>query len=78
MWSHFMRGNGAEMAAAAKCPLASFWGGRSTLTVPLRERAAQVMPPGTPSIVIPDADHHVLVDQPLALIAALRTFAAMS
>jgi pimeloyl-ACP methyl ester carboxylesterase len=78
MWGHFMRGNGAEMAAGAKCPLAAFWGGRSTLTIPVREMAAQVMPPGTPSVVIPDADHHVLVDQPLALITALRTFAAMS
>jgi pimeloyl-ACP methyl ester carboxylesterase len=78
MWHHFMRGNGAEMAASAKCPLATFWGGRSTLTVPIRDQAAQVMPPGTPSVVIPDADHHVLVDQPLALIAALKTFAAMS
>ncbi len=29
-------------------------------------------PPDVPWIVIPDAGHHVMVDQPLALVAALR------
>ena len=27
---------------------------------------------GVPSIVIPDSEHHIMVDQPLALVAALR------
>ena len=25
-----------------------------------------------PRVVIPDADHHVMIDQPLAFVAALR------
>jgi len=33
----------------------------------------EVAPAGTRLIDIPDADHHVLLDQPLALVAALRT-----
>jgi len=36
-----------------------------------RLRAA--VPPGTPIALIPEAYHHVLIDQPLALVAALRT-----
>jgi len=30
-------------------------------------------PEGTPFIGIPEAGHHIMADQPLALIAALRT-----
>jgi pimeloyl-ACP methyl ester carboxylesterase len=29
-------------------------------------------PPGSPHIEIPEADHHVMIDQPLAFVAALR------
>lgn len=35
-----------------------------------------VAPPGTLHVEIPDADHHVLLDRPLALVAALRTLIA--
>jgi pimeloyl-ACP methyl ester carboxylesterase len=31
-----------------------------------------LLPAGAPHIAIPDADHHVMVDQPLAFVAALR------
>jgi hypothetical protein len=30
-----------------------------------------------PRIVIPDSEHHIMVDQPLALVAALRTLLAV-
>jgi hypothetical protein len=33
----------------------------------------RLTPPESPWIVIPDAGHHVMVDQPLALLAALRS-----
>jgi pimeloyl-ACP methyl ester carboxylesterase len=49
------------------------WGERSKLVTP--ETAAymrRLAPAGTPTVVIPDADHHVMVDQPLAFVAALR------
>jgi len=45
----------------------------------VRLRAGQVakfIPPGTPQIAIPDSEHHVMVDQPLALVAALRALLA--
>jgi len=31
-----------------------------------------LLPPGSPAIPIPDAEHHVMVDQPLAFVTALR------
>jgi hypothetical protein len=39
-------------------------------------RAMAILPPDTPVIPIPDAAHHVMVDQPLALVAALRRLLA--
>lgn len=35
------------------------------------------VPPNVPSIAIPDSEHHIMVDQPLALVAALRTLLAV-
>lgn len=40
------------------------------------EEARQTLPAGTPMIAIPDAAHHVPIDQPLALVAALRAVLA--
>jgi pimeloyl-ACP methyl ester carboxylesterase len=34
------------------------------------------MKPGAPYIEIPEADHHVMIDQPLAFVAALRALLA--
>ena len=43
------------------------------MTPARRALLRRVTPLGTPWIEIPDAGHHVMVDQPLALVAALRT-----
>ena len=32
----------------------------------------QCCPPGSPIFALPEAEHHVMLDQPLALTAALR------
>ena len=62
----------AELAAAA-CPIAFVWGGRSRLmqsgVVDYTRRHA---PPGSPMFPIPEAAHHVMLDQPLATVTALR------
>ena len=58
---------------AMRCPLVVMWGAQSALVTPevvARTRAAA--PPGTPFIEIPNAYHHVMLDQPLAFVAALR------
>jgi len=57
----------------ARCPLAFINGAKSTLTTPpVVARIHSVVPFGTPFIEIPEAYHHVMADQPLALISALE------
>ena len=57
-----------------KCRTALMRGGLSELMRP--EDAAytlSLMPAGTPFIEIPEAWHHVMIDQPIAFVAALRS-----
>ncbi|WP_202842604.1 alpha/beta fold hydrolase [Luteimonas saliphila] len=54
------------------CPLAFVWGERSALLTDVAREQARQMYPLAPWIEIPDAAHHVMLDQPLALVAALR------
>jgi pimeloyl-ACP methyl ester carboxylesterase len=59
---------------AVRCPLAYFYGGRSALVTPaVLANSLAIFPAGTPVVAIPDAAHHVLLDQPLALVSSLRT-----
>lgn len=59
---------------ATRCPLALLVGENSEM---LNEEVSTYMrglyPEGTPFITIPDAGHHIMIDQPLALVAALRS-----
>jgi len=67
-------GDMADLPREARCPLALIVGERSEL---IRDEIATYMrgiyPEGTPFIGIPEAGHHIMADQPLALIAALRS-----
>ncbi len=59
---------------AAACPLAFVYGEWSAIVPPeLRERQRAHAAPGTPFIGIPASHHHVMIDQPLALLVAIRT-----
>ncbi len=54
-------------------PVALMAGDRSSLvTESFRAAIAPLIDRALPWILIPDADHHVMIDQPLALVAALR------
>ncbi|HZZ89994.1 MAG TPA: alpha/beta hydrolase [Caulobacteraceae bacterium] len=59
-------------------PMAQIFGDRSAI---MQRRAqagpADYVPPNVPSVEIPDSEHHIMVDQPLALVAALRTLLAV-
>lgn len=77
MWSRLKRNDPSQDLAAAKCRLALTWGSDSVLFPPdviayVREQA----PKGSLFIEFPDARHHVLIDQPLALVAAMRAVLA--
>jgi pimeloyl-ACP methyl ester carboxylesterase len=74
MWEKLDRsgmGYGAERPQVA-VPLVHIYGDKSRII----ERRASGEPhflEGIPEIEIPDSHHHVMIDQPLALVAALRT-----
>ncbi|ODP38441.1 alpha/beta fold hydrolase [Sphingomonas turrisvirgatae] len=58
--------------AAMRCPVALIRGANSRLTAgEMIARMIAALPAGSPLIEIADADHHVMIDQPLALVAAL-------
>ncbi len=78
LWRGFTRPQTGDLLTAPQCPVALLWGERSSLMPePLLASMAARLPPGTPRIPIPDAGHHVMADQPLALVAALRALLAL-
>lgn len=61
------------LVAGARCRLDFVWGDRSVLMLPETvELTRASAPAGSRFVEIVDAAHHVMLDQPLALIAALR------
>jgi pimeloyl-ACP methyl ester carboxylesterase len=73
MWPHFERPDFSRMMPDIKAPAAMVWGERSGLMS--RETVDYMlglMPKDMPRVIIPDADHHVMIDQPLAFVAAIR------
>lgn len=85
MWHWRFDPRGLAMSAAplpvrpdlVRCPIACLYGERSALITPeVLAATRELLPAGTPVIAIPDAAHHVPVDQPLALVAALRAVLA--
>ena len=73
MMRKYERTDTDHLLGAAQCPLAILWGGLSVLFRPrIAAYMRQTAPAGTAFIEIPEAHHHVMVDQPLALVAAVR------
>ncbi len=73
LWGSYKRDDVPTALKAAKTKLALIFGARSALMHP--EDALYVkglMPKGSPCFGIPDAEHHIMVDQPLALVSALE------
>ncbi len=62
-----------ERLPEAGCRLALIYGQHSAIVPPdIAAYTAAMMGPEAPVAVIPDAHHHLLLDQPLAFVAALR------
>ncbi|OAI94790.1 alpha/beta fold hydrolase [Pseudomonas putida] len=72
--------DGAALLAQVRVPLRMITGELSTVVTPARlERMIQLLrllPTARPPVVIPGGHHHLMVDQPLALVAALRAILA--
>ena len=61
----------------AGCPLMFIRGALSTtVSDEIWAEHQALAPGGTPFVIIPDAHHHVMIDQPIALIAVLRALLA--
>ena len=59
------------------CRVAFVWGEESAILTPERVgHQRDWAPPGTPFVAIPGSGHHLMLDQPLALVAALRALLA--
>jgi pimeloyl-ACP methyl ester carboxylesterase len=77
LWHNFEMPPLGQLLSQVNCPVALVWGERSKLMYPatmafmLRE-----LPDDIVKFSIPDADHHVMIDQPLATTAALRALLA--
>lgn len=77
IWSKMTRAGAprdqeAELAAA-QCPIAFIRGERSTIMDAETEAYTRAhAPAGTPIFAMPQADHHLLLDQPIALVSTLR------
>ncbi len=59
-----------------KTPMVHVYGAKSRIVEHRKSGAPSPFPPGMIEIEIPDAHHHIMIDQPLALVAALRALLA--
>lgn len=74
VWSRMILPDLWEILGRTRAPMAVVRGDRSWLTGgEMKARMRATLPQGTPFIEIPEAYHHVQADQPLALVAALRS-----
>ena len=67
----------AEAAVrAARCPLGVLYGDRSAVVRPDNLAHLRSVAPDAIYAAVPDAAHHLFLDQPLATVAALRVLVA--
>jgi pimeloyl-ACP methyl ester carboxylesterase len=71
-------GDEENLIARALCPVALVSGEASPLVTPsVIAGMLEQLPAATVSVVVPEAGHHVFIDQPIATIATLRTLLAI-
>jgi pimeloyl-ACP methyl ester carboxylesterase len=76
-WEKFTWVDGAPILAAARAPMALIRGAKSqVMHAADADYLMSFLASGSPDIAIPEAEHHVMIDQPLAFVAALRTLLA--
>jgi pimeloyl-ACP methyl ester carboxylesterase len=73
LFRSFSMGKPGKDLSQASCPVAWINGARSSLiTDKVRANIQTYSPSGSRVIELPNADHHLMIDQPLAFIEALR------
>jgi pimeloyl-ACP methyl ester carboxylesterase len=77
IWQHFSIGDIAARLRETKCRIAVFRGEHSVLLPPdIGEYMFNILGRSAPVVEIPQAQHHIMLDQPLGLVAALRALLA--
>ena len=72
-WRDMRMENPIPDFSALQCPVSIMWGSHSLLfDAEVLAYIASLAPAGSPRIEIPAARHHLMVDQPLAFVTALR------
>ncbi|MGO9683386.1 MAG: alpha/beta fold hydrolase [Beijerinckiaceae bacterium] len=77
LWNSLRHTNPIPLIRAARCPLALVRGGISRLMK--GDDAAymrSVLADNAPYVEVPEADHHIMLDQPLAFVAAIEALLA--
>jgi pimeloyl-ACP methyl ester carboxylesterase len=79
LWSKLERSGLTPQQASISMPMVHIYGDRSAIIRRHEEmgRGLDQIPAQAARIVIPDSEHHIMVDQPLALVAALRSVLAL-
>ena len=77
IWRRFSIGDTEALLKATRCRIAVLRGEHSVLMPPaIHEYIFNLLGRAAPVIEIPEAQHHIMLDQPLALVAALRALLA--
>ena len=77
IWRHFSIGDTAGLLKQTQCRMAVFRGEHSVLMPPrIGDYIFDLLGRAAPVVEIPEAQHHIMLDQPLALVAALRSLLA--
>ncbi len=79
LWGKLDRSDMAMDGPGPAAPMVHIYGDRSAIIRNHRAmgRDRELIAANVPRIVIPDSEHHIMVDQPLALVAALRAVLAL-
>jgi pimeloyl-ACP methyl ester carboxylesterase len=73
LWGKLDRSAMASIALEPSwCPMVHIYGANSVIVKRRQDNPADHVLDGLKQVVIPDSEHHVMVDQPLALISAIR------
>jgi pimeloyl-ACP methyl ester carboxylesterase len=77
IWQDFSIGDTASRLKATKCRIGIFRGAESILMPPeIGEYMFNLLGRAAPVVTIPEARHHVMLDQPLAFVSALNALLA--
>ena len=75
LWAHLDRSGMTQPIPSVAAPMVHIYGEHSAIIK--RHPGQGSIPDSVPRIVIPDSEHHIMVDQPLALVSALRAVLAV-